>query len=45
MKTLDGLLSEGVSGRRVLVRAALYGPRDGARNTDAGRVRAAVPTG
>ncbi|MDU0293243.1 phosphoglycerate kinase [Saccharothrix longispora] len=44
MKTLDDLLSEGVSGRRVLVRADLNVPLDGDRITDDGRVRASVPT-
>ncbi|MEU4745388.1 phosphoglycerate kinase, partial [Actinosynnema sp. NPDC023658] len=44
MKTLDDLLSEGVSGRRVLVRAELNVPLDGDRITDDGRVRASVPT-
>ncbi|WP_447003132.1 phosphoglycerate kinase [Saccharothrix isguenensis] len=44
MKTLDDLLSEGVSGRRVLVRADLNVPLDSDRITDDGRVRASVPT-
>ena len=44
MKTLDDLLSEGVSGRRVLVRADLNVPLDGTRITDDGRIRASVPT-
>ncbi|MFT7839023.1 phosphoglycerate kinase [Saccharothrix sp. BKS2] len=44
MKTLEDLLSEGVSGRRVLVRADLNVPLDGDRITDDGRVRASVPT-
>jgi phosphoglycerate kinase len=44
VKTLDDLLSEGVSGRRVLVRADLNVPLDGDRITDDGRVRASVPT-
>ena len=44
MKTLDDLLAEGVSGRRVLVRADLNVPLDGDRITDDGRVRASVPT-
>ncbi|KOX17658.1 phosphoglycerate kinase [Saccharothrix sp. NRRL B-16348] len=38
------MLSEGVSGRRVLVRADLNVPLDGDRITDDGRVRASVPT-
>jgi phosphoglycerate kinase len=44
MKTLDDLLAEGVSGRRVLVRADLNVPLEGDRITDDGRVRASVPT-
>ncbi|HVV21331.1 MAG TPA: phosphoglycerate kinase [Pseudonocardiaceae bacterium] len=44
MKTLDDLLAEGVSGRRVLLRADLNVPLDGDRITDDGRVRASVPT-
>ena len=44
MKTLDALLAEGVAGRRVLVRADLNVPLDGARITDDGRIRAVVPT-
>ncbi|MCP2170235.1 phosphoglycerate kinase [Goodfellowiella coeruleoviolacea] len=44
MKTLDDLLAEGVSGRRVLVRADLNVPLDGDRITDDGRVRASLPT-
>ena len=44
MKTLDDLLAEGVSGRRVLVRADLNVPLDGDRITDDGRIRASVPT-
>ena len=44
MKTLDDLLAEGVSGRRVLVRSDLNVPLDGARITDDGRIRASVPT-
>ena len=44
MKTLDDLLAEGVSGRRVLVRADLNVPLDGQRITDDGRIRASVPT-
>jgi phosphoglycerate kinase len=44
MKTLDDLLAEGVSGRRVLLRTDLNVPLDGDRITDDGRVRASVPT-
>ncbi|HEY7100901.1 MAG TPA: phosphoglycerate kinase [Mycobacteriales bacterium] len=44
MKTLDDLLAEGVSGRRVLVRSDLNVPLDGTRITDDGRIRASVPT-
>ena len=44
MKTLDDLLAEGVTGRRVLLRADLNVPLDGERITDDGRVRASLPT-
>ena len=44
MKNLDDLLSEGVRGRRVLVRADLNVPLDGDKITDDGRVRASLPT-
>ena len=44
MKTLSDLLAEGVSGRRVLVRADLNVPLDEGKITDDGRVRASVPT-
>ncbi len=44
MKNLDDLLSEGVRGRRVLVRADLNVPLDGGTITDDGRVRASQPT-
>jgi phosphoglycerate kinase len=44
LKTLSDLLAEGVSGRRVLVRADLNVPLDGDKITDDGRVRASVPT-
>jgi phosphoglycerate kinase len=44
VKTLDDLLAEGVSGRRVLLRADLNVPLDGETITDDGRVRASLPT-
>jgi phosphoglycerate kinase len=47
VKTLDDLLGEGVSGRRVLVRADLNVPfdkKDPAVITDDGRIRAVLPT-
>jgi phosphoglycerate kinase len=47
LKTLDDLLGEGVSGRRVLVRADLNVPFDKADPTvisDDGRIRAVLPT-
>ncbi|HET6532163.1 MAG TPA: phosphoglycerate kinase [Actinoplanes sp.] len=47
LKTLDDLLGEGVSGRRVLVRADLNVPldkNDQTRITDDGRIRAVLPT-
>ncbi|MEU3934072.1 phosphoglycerate kinase [Streptomyces sp. NPDC029044] len=44
MKTIDELLSEGVAGKRVFVRADLNVPLDGTRITDDGRIRAVLPT-
>ncbi|MGW0611974.1 phosphoglycerate kinase [Streptomyces sp. NPDC002788] len=44
MKTIDELLTEGVSGRRVFVRADLNVPLDGTTITDDGRIRAVLPT-
>ena len=46
MRTLDDLLSDGVAGRRVLVRADLNVPlsKDSGRITDDGRVHASLPT-
>ncbi|NSC21024.1 phosphoglycerate kinase [Streptomyces albus subsp. chlorinus] len=44
MKTIDELVGDGVSGKRVFVRADLNVPLDGDTITDDGRIRAAVPT-
>jgi phosphoglycerate kinase len=44
MRTLDDLVAEGVSGRRVLLRADLNVPLDGESITDDGRIRASLPT-
>ncbi|MFE4594091.1 phosphoglycerate kinase [Streptomyces laurentii] len=44
MKTIDELLAQGVSGKRVFVRADLNVPLDGTTITDDGRIRAVVPT-
>ena len=44
MKTIDELLDEGVTGKRVFVRADLNVPLDGTTITDDGRIRAVLPT-
>ncbi|MFE2281157.1 phosphoglycerate kinase [Streptomyces sp. NPDC059454] len=44
MKTIDELLSEGVAGKRVFVRADLNVPLNGTTITDDGRIRAVLPT-
>lgn len=44
IKSLDDLLSEGVSGRGVLVRSDLNVPLDGDTISDPGRIIASVPT-
>ncbi|AZK93536.1 MULTISPECIES: phosphoglycerate kinase [Streptomyces] len=44
MKTIDDLLADGVSGKRVFVRADLNVPLDGTTITDDGRIRAVAPT-
>ncbi|MDK0518835.1 phosphoglycerate kinase [Streptomyces sp. ML-6] len=44
MKTIDQLLTEGVTGKRVFVRADLNVPLSGSTITDDGRIRAVQPT-
>lgn len=44
MKTIDELLAEGVTGKRVFVRADLNVPLNGTTITDDGRIRAVQPT-
>ncbi|KIF70406.1 phosphoglycerate kinase [Streptomyces sp. AcH 505] len=44
MKTIDELLTEGVTGKRVFVRADLNVPLEGDTITDDGRIRAVQPT-
>ncbi|MFZ3469508.1 phosphoglycerate kinase [Streptomyces sp. 4.24] len=44
MKTIDELLAEGVSGKRVFVRADLNVPLSNGEITDDGRIRAVQPT-
>jgi phosphoglycerate kinase len=44
VKTLDDLIVEGVTGRRVLLRADLNVPLDGGDITDDGRILAVLPT-
>ncbi|MFH8343184.1 phosphoglycerate kinase [Streptomyces sp. NPDC018045] len=44
MKTIDDLAREGLSGKRVFVRADLNVPLDGTTITDDGRIRAVQPT-
>ncbi|CAM5503836.1 Phosphoglycerate kinase [Streptomyces spiroverticillatus] len=43
MNTIDELIADGVTGKRVFVRADLNVPLDGTTITDDGRIRADAP--